>query len=411
MRFRVCAALVCVAWSTVSQAAAFSLDEALSRAEAVSPLIRRARAERQVVAAKRVGASVLLPYNPAITGAAGRRHDASASMPPSDGVEWGLRLDQTIEIGGQRGARIKEVSRAIDVVMLREQFARVETRARVRMVYLSALIGEAHAASAVKREELGQKLFDSARARVQAGAASDVELHLAEVESGRLKHERLEAELRVQTALNELRLWLELPIAEAVELSTPLQPPRLPEAPLEQLLAEALERRADLRAIERYGTQLDAAIVRLRREVVPSPTLFIEVMQQQPGQTYGGAGLSLPVPLFARNQGPLAEVRAEKDRAAQELSLAGREISIDVSNLFRAAFARAQEEALWDKQILPAAESNVELVSQGWRAGKFDLFRVIVVSREAAEAKRKQLEVLGELWNVSIALQRATGAP
>jgi len=51
----------------------------------------------------------------------------------------------------------------------------------------------------------------------------------------------------------------------------------------------------------------------------------------------------------------------------------------------------------------------VELVTQGWRVGKFDLFRVVQVSREAGEARRKELEVLGTLWESSIELGRAVG--
>jgi outer membrane protein, heavy metal efflux system len=413
MSFRVHAALLCVACGIASRAGAerYSLDEALKRAEEASPIVRRARAERQVVAAKMAGAKTLLPYNPVVSTYLDARRDVSGSVPLANGFEWLVRLDQTLEIAGQRGTRINEVQKAIEVASLREGFARVEMRARVRTAYLTVRINEAHAEWARKREELGKRLYESARARGQAGASSDVELHLAEVESGRITHERIEAELDVQTSLNALRQLLDVPVGTPLELTTELATPPAPEKPIEALLDEARQRRADLKALAKYGTQLDATIVRLRREVVPSPSIYVEAGQQQPGQTYGGAGLALPIPIFARNQGPLAEARAEKDRAAEELALAEHEVAIEVSNLFRAAFARAQEEQLWNQKILPAAESNVELVSQGWRAGKFDLFRVIVVSREAAEAKRKQLEVLGDLWNSAIALARATGAP
>ena len=45
-----------------------SLEDALRAAEETSPLLRRARAERDAVAARDVGASVLLPSNPVIGG-------------------------------------------------------------------------------------------------------------------------------------------------------------------------------------------------------------------------------------------------------------------------------------------------------------------------------------------------------
>jgi outer membrane protein TolC len=60
---------------------------------------------------------------------------------------------------------------------------------------------------------------------------------------------------------------------------------------------------------------------------------------------------------------------------------------------------------------VPAAERARDLLTQGWQAGKFDLFRVIQVSREAGEARRHQIEALGNLWQAAIELDRATGAP
>ena len=48
-----------------------TLDEALRAAEQSSPLIRRARAEREAVAAREVGASLVMPSNPIVVGGAG----------------------------------------------------------------------------------------------------------------------------------------------------------------------------------------------------------------------------------------------------------------------------------------------------------------------------------------------------
>ena len=64
-----------------------------------------------------------------------------------------------------------------------------------------------------------------------------------------------------------------------------------------------------------------------------------------------------------------------------------------------------------DHEVLPAAEAAVTLMTEGWRAGKFDLFRLLQTSRDASEARRLHLETLGLLWESSIALDRAVGAP
>ncbi|HEX2573798.1 MAG TPA: TolC family protein [Polyangia bacterium] len=391
-----------------------SLEEALALAERHSPLVARARQERLVTAANRVGAGAILPTNPALSVSVGRRRDVSGSQPPATGPEVVGHLEQTIEVANQRGARLAEVAAAVDVALARERFATVEARARARQAYLGVLIAERFAESARRREQLGLQIYDSAKRRLEAGAGSDVELHLAEVERGRLAGDRVTAELAVAQARADLRLLLGLPILtekEApLELTTPLTRPGLTDQGLEDMVALARARRADLESLLHARTQLDAALVRLRREVVPSPTLYVDIASQQPGQLYVGAGVGFNLPLWRRRQGEIAQVDAERGRLFVERDLMEREIAVEVAQAYRRAQARSVEADLWEREVVPAAEANVGLITEGWRAGKFDLFRVIQASREAGEARRRLLEVLGEFWQAVIELDRATGA-
>lgn len=401
--------IVSIAAAQEPAALQLSLEEALLRADSASPLMRRVRRATEVVAAQRVGAGVLLPANPVASVNLGKRSDSSGSQPPSDGFEWGVRLEQAIDVAGQRGTRLTEVTRAIQVATARERLARVETRARIRVAYVGALIANAYVESAREREVLAGFVLSSARQRVQSGAASDVESNLAEAELGRTSHERIEAELGAAEAENELRRILDIPVSTPIRLTSALVEPTLPTKALEQLLEEAQARREELRTLEAERSQLDASIIRLRREVVPSLTVFIDYMREQPGQMYIGAGLAVALPVWRHNQGQLAVVRAEQARTDDEIAIAQREIAIEVARLYRASLTRRDEAKLWTERIIPAAQANVDLVNQGWRAGKFDLFRVVQVTRDAADARRKELEVLGQLWQSVIELDRAVG--
>jgi len=389
---------------------ALSLDEAMARAAQRSPLVRLAQKERDVVRSLRVGAGVLLPANPIVTFSAGGRRDRSASVPPANGFEWLARAEQMVEIGGQRGTRLKEAARALDVASARLELAEIETRARVRAAYVGMQLAEAQARAAGEREALGARVLESARARVKAGAASDVELHLAEIEAARFTHERLGAELAVDEAADAVRALVGVPARTTLELTTPLSPPAAPARDLDAAIAEAQARRVELALLDAERAEIDASIVRLRRERVPSPSLFVEVAGQQPGQLYAGGGLSVALPVARRNQGELARARAERDRLGEERDVTARAVELEVAHLYRAVAAHRLQSTLWSSQIVPAATATVELVRQGWTAGKFDIFRVVQVTREAEEAKKRELETLGALWDATIALDRATGA-
>jgi cobalt-zinc-cadmium efflux system outer membrane protein len=249
------------------------------------------------------------------------------------------------------------------------------------------------------------------RARVDVGAASEIELRLAEVERGRMHRERVDAERLAGEASAELLALLALPPETTLRLTTPLAAPAVALPPLERAIGLALERRADLAALLASAAEIDAQIVRLRREALPSPALFFEVERDLPGQVFLGGGLGVALPVWRRNQGALASARADRARTDDERALLARQITLEVDRALRDVRARDEQARIQATEIVPAAERARDLLTQGWQAGKFDLFRVIQVSREAGEARRHQIEALGNLWQAAIELDRATGAP
>jgi len=387
------------------------LDQAVQRAREVSALVRRARAESRLTGAHRVGAALRLPANPGVAVAVGPQRDESPGAAARRGLGYRLHVEQAIEIGGQRGARLDEVGRAVDATAARERLAEIETGARARASYVAALLGTALAQSTAERETLAARLEDSVRARVDAGAASEIELRLAEVERGRMHRERVDAERLAGEALAELRALLALPPAAQVKLTTPLAAPAVRLPPLDQAIALALDRRADLAVLVASAAAIDAQIVRLRREALPMPALFLDVERDLPGQVFVGGGLGVALPVWRRNQGELAVARADRARADDEHELVARQIALEVDRAYREVRARDEQARIQETEVVPAAERARDLLTQGWQAGKFDLFRVIQVSREAGEARRHQIEALGSLWQAAIELDRATGAP
>jgi cobalt-zinc-cadmium efflux system outer membrane protein len=386
-----------------------SLEEALQRAELESPLVRRARLERRLASAARVGASVLLPQNPGLAFSLGGRQDSSHSVPPAEGFEAAVRVEQTIEIGGQRRARMREADLNIRVADVRLKIAIAETRARTHLAYVGIQLRASHLEQARSHEALAERLFDSTRIRFGAGASTEVELHLAEVELGQTRTQRIDAELELADAVASLRRLLVLPIRSDLQLITPLHRPNLTPYPLEAVLEKARHQRAELQALEVRHSALDAELDRLRREIVPNPILFFDWAKQQPGQNYVGAGIGFALPFWSRRQGERALVRAERELVDEEHQLVEGEIAHEVERAYRMAQVRAKELERWEREVVPAAETNAKLITEGWRAGKFDLFRVIQAMRETGEVRRRSLELLGALWQSKVELERATG--
>jgi cobalt-zinc-cadmium efflux system outer membrane protein len=386
-----------------------SLDEALRLGELHSPLVRRARADKQVVAARDVGASLILTSNPVVSGVAGPRRETRATG-TERGLQFVARLEQTVEVAGQRGARREVVRRALDAASAREALARSENRARIRSAYIGGLIAAAQAQMARGRETIVRRLQDAVKIRVEKGAASQIDLKLAEIESARLARERVAADAAAAESTAALAAFIGFPPRTEITLTTPLSGPTVQLPPEAQLLADARARRAELRELQATGSTLDAELVALRREALPSPTVIVEVERDLPGQLFVGAGLALPLPAWQRNQGPRAIVSARRDRVAEELLLQERAVALEVEQGFRRVVSTFEQAKILETKVAPVSEANAELLTDGWRAGKFDLFRVIQASRDVGDARRAQLEAIRDFWQAVIELDRATGA-
>jgi cobalt-zinc-cadmium efflux system outer membrane protein len=385
------------------------LDEALARAEAASPLVRRARAEREAIAAREVGAALRLPSNPLVAAGAGPRREGP--LDGQRGLQYFLHAEQTFEVGGQRDARLTAARQALRTAVLREETARAETRARVRAAYLGAQLAFARVDAAAAREALIARLLDAVRARVAGGAAAEVDVELARIERGSAARARFDARLAAADALARLRGLVGLAPAAPLRLpeAVALPPPRA--ADLASLIERARAQRAELAALASGRAELDAEIQLLRRSAIPSPTLFVDLQRDLPGQVFAGGGLAVPLPLWRRQQGELAVARAERARATEELAVVEREVAEEVERAYQGEAAQRAMAELLDRDVLPAADAAIALTTEGWRAGKFDLFRLIQTTRDASDARRLYLETLGLLWDAAIALDRAVGTP
>lgn len=385
-----------------------TIEDAAARAAEISPLVRRARAERGATEARRVEADILLPSNPGVGVAVGpSRYSAAGTTRSELGIT--AHVEQTVEIAGQRGTRQNEVARAVEAAQTREVLAEVETRARARAIYVAALLAEAQLESARRREALAAQLEASVRTRVATGAASDIDLQLATLERSRIQRDRYEFVQAAGDALADLSTLLALPPETRLRLTTQVAAPSGPLPPLADALARAERQRADLRALDARRSELDAAIVRLKREAVPSPTVFLDLERDRPGELFVRAGIGIPLPIWRRNQGQIALVRAEQTNIDVQRSVGTREVALEVDRALRAATTRGAQVEIDAKEVVPAAEAALDLLTQGWRAGKFDLFRIIQASRESGDARRRALENLGHLWEARIELDRAMG--
>ena len=407
------AAIICLITPLqVSAQAALSLPEALRLGEQHVPLLVRARNDELLARAKREAAAMILPQNPYATFMGGYRRETT-SNPTATGFQYQVHVEQMLEIAGQRRTRLDSVAAQIGVAQANRDHAKTLSRALVHSTYLMASLAEQRVQVSEQRERIAERLLESARVRKEVGAASEIDLNLARIEAGRVAGDRVDAETKREELFGELRLLCGITAGTPMQLSSRTDLSLLQNVPqdVKQLIALAEAQRSDYRALSKQQHANDRERARLERERVPNPVLALDLQRDLPGQDFYGGTIGVYLPVWNRNQGPLSQLRAQEASRQREASLLTARIHSEVTVAQRKLMMLRKAVETFEKGVLPPAEHNLELLTRGFQAGKFDLFRVIVASRELAETRLRHLDLLGELWSAAIDLERAVGAP
>ena len=102
---------------------------------------------------------------------------------------------------------------------------------------MRGLITAAQARAARGRETIVNQLYEAVKVKVEKGAASQIDLRLAEIEAGRLGRERVAADLAALESVAMLAAFIGLPPRTDISLTTPLAGPTVHLPPQAQLFA------------------------------------------------------------------------------------------------------------------------------------------------------------------------------
>lgn len=402
--------LLCMLFSVFATAAAtaqhrtLTLEEAIRLAQADNPDVRALAAETAAAKARLAGASLLLQGNPTVTATAGPR-----SSPAGKSRDETLQVLQPLEIAGQRGARIQAAQAALDAAEARLQALRANMAASARESFGSALAAEQRVRLAAEALAVAQQGVAAAQERFEAGAAALLEVNTARVEFGRMARDRGDAERRSAEALAELHLLLGLDPAEAVLLQGELRAEE-PAADEATLIEQALANRAEIAASRRA---LDAAHAEARlaaRERIPTPRIGASYSREEESDTKIVQGvLSFDLPLFNRNQAARGVAAARITQLDTALEATRRRVRQEVlTAVARLRAARAAADG-FASDVVKAMQENMELGTESYRAGKIDFLQLLLIRRQALEARHEYIDVLEELNTAQAQLDRALG--
>lgn len=374
-----------------------TLAAAWTRTLAANPELQVAADEIEAATAARQQAA-LPGYNPELSW--------ELESPRGNPRNQTWRLSQTLELGGQRGARIALAERGQEQASLNQEARRQDLQARLYTTFMTVLTAQEGERLAQASAALAGKAQSIAERRVAAGKVPPLEATRAGVARASAEVELAQARTRLDSARQGLSaFWggTDQPVADGDWSAVPALPDK-------ERLREALSQSAAQKLADADIAQREAELQLVERSALPNITLSGGLKRSSnSAESATLLGVSLPLPLFNRQQGKRREalVRIEQSQAARQATRINAQTALAVA-MGRLQAAQAQLAAI-NTDILPGAEQALKTASQGYELGKFSFLDVLDAQRTLFQARNQYLAALDEAHRAYADIGRLVG--
>jgi outer membrane protein, heavy metal efflux system len=318
------------------------------------------------------------------------------------------QLNQAIELGGKRDARIDAAQRAHDIAVLAFSAKRAQIKAGVSAAFFETLIAQEKWRLAQELLTLTERTTTMTSRRVSAGKISPVEETKARVADANARLALSQAASDLTLARKRLAAyWGDLESSFSLSAGNAEILPPLP------AIAQLIERVNDGPAIKLARLEVDhrRALARIERtKRMPDLTVSLgNKRDEEARRNMWIIGVSMPLPLFDSNQGNEMEALKRVDKARDEQAATEIRIQGEAAQSYERIRYATQEADALRREIIPGAESAYHAAIRGFELGKFSFLEVLDAQRTYFQAKSQYWQALANAHLASAELDRLAG--
>jgi cobalt-zinc-cadmium efflux system outer membrane protein len=372
-----------------------TLEQAVGKALAANPSLRAAALDVAIADGARRQAGLLA--NPEVSFV-------------REGTQRGTRtqtiqLSQVLELGGKRSARIRLAERERSLAIGSLSVARADLRADVTAAYFDALSAQERVQIAQASLDVATKAAFAAEKRVTAGRVSPVEQDRAAVARSSAGIELAQAQSELSISMHTLAAYW----GETAAVSQSLVAPDLDLAPAPAL--DELQRRLDKSphlTRSRLQVEREEAQVGLdSSQRMPDVTLIVgSKKDDEIGRSQTVLGVSVPLPLFNRNQGSLQASLSRAEKARTELEAERLRLHQSLTSAYQRAQLSREQVRTMREDILPSAQRVFDATVTGFEAGKFNFLDVLDAQRTLLQIRTQYIQALYDRYRAVADLGR-----
>jgi cobalt-zinc-cadmium efflux system outer membrane protein len=376
-----------------------TLETALSLAMRHNPDIAVAEREREAIEGTKTQAGVR--PNPSIS--------TSIQDTRSDTRQIYLQLNQEIELGNKREARIEAADAIYKKATAELDSKKAEIHANVVNAFYEVLAAQERLKLSQSSFEIASQALDASAKRVRAGKSSPVEETKSKIAQSSAKIELNQATSLLSSARKRLTaLWgssnptFEHALGDVENIPTI--------ASLKDLTI-SLENAPAISMAKLEINARDGITKVEQSKATPNITLSAGVVNNQElgGRNQALLGLSVPIPIFDRNQGHLQEAVSRQYKAQDALIALKAQLEANLAFQYERLNADRQTSESIRNEILPGAQSAFDAATKGFQAGKFDFLDVLDAQRTLFQAKSQYIGALLDAHQAVAEIERILG--
>ena len=327
-----------------------------------------------------------------------------------DEAETTVQLGQLVELGGKRSKRKRAAALDRDLAGWDYEIGRIQVFTETSKAFVDVLAAQKRTELNEEFVRLAEQVLDAVAERVRAGKVSPVDEVKARVAlSDRLIEKgRAEGELAVARKVLTAAWGGTAPTFTAARGDLE----RSPEVPSFEALSD---RMADNPEMARWLVEIErhrASLEMERAGRFPDVTLSGGVRYVNPTDDWAFvAGLSVPIPLFDRNQGATLEAQYRLAKTEEQRRALHVRVQAALASTYQRLSSARNEAISLKNDVLPGARSAFEATGEGFRQGKFGYLDVLDAQRTFFEAQARYTEALAVLQKAVADAEGLLGEP
>jgi len=320
-----------------------------------------------------------------------------------------IQVSQPIELGGKRGARIDVSERDQDAVAIDLERKKNTLRAEVIQAFYSALRAQEGLQLSTQSLDLANRGLQVVEGRVKAGKASPIEISRAQVQLSEIQLELNRARLNRSNAYKQLALITGATTPNFDHVEGDLE--RLPHLPSQPEMLARIKDTADLRLASMHIQRAESSLELEKSQRIPDINVSVGSQYDEGlGERVNLLGLSVPLPLFNRNQGNVMAAAQGADQARDLRNATELRLRMQAKQAFEQWESARSEVDLISGTLLPTAQQAVEGSVRGFEMGKFAFIDVLDAQRTLVSMRTQYLNTLDEAISAWVSLEKIYGS-